>query len=148
MDTTRQNQTGFDQPNRPGYRGVFGLLQGIVEDLKRLATQQVQMAVHELQMEGARAISILVTAVISVILGALCLLFSLLTAAAALHELAGLAIWMSCGAIAVFLLFAVGGFLLYLKQEAEHFRMIPVRTLHTVKEDAKWIKEWIASPRT
>lgn len=148
MNTTRHEYDGSRQQDAPGSRGVLSLFQGILEDVKMLAGQQVRLAIHELQVEGARAVSIVVTAIIAGSLGALCLLFIMLTAVAALHEIAGLAMWMSCGVIALILIVAVGGFLLSLKQQAQRFRIVPVRTLHTVKEDAQWIKERIASPRT
>ena len=148
MNTTQHEYDGSRQQDAPGSRGVLSLLQGILEDVKMLAGQQVRLAIHELQVEGARAVSIVVTANIAGSLGALCLLFIMLTAVAALHEIAGLAMWMSCGVIALILIVAAGGFLLSLKQQAQRFRIVPVRTLHTVKEAAQWIKERIASPRT
>lgn len=150
MDTIQPKREEHDQsrnPDRLGSGGVIGLLQGIVDDVKRLVGQQVRLAIHELQLEGARAVGIVLAAIIGGILGVLCLLFLLLTAVAALHEIAGLAMWMSCGVIALVLMVAAGGLLLYLKGQMQRLRVMPVRTLHTVKEDAQWLKEWIASPR-
>jgi hypothetical protein len=118
----------------------MSLLQGIVTDVKMLIGQQIRLAIHELQLEGTRVIRIVATAIITSILGALCLFFLLLTAAAALHEIAGLALWMSSGVIALLLIVAAGGFLFSLKRNAQCLKIVPV--------DAQWIKEWIASPRT
>jgi len=148
MDTTPHIQEDSEQADAPAPTGVISLLQGLVDDVKLLVGQQVRLALHELQVEGARAVTIVAAACMSGILVALCLLFLMLTAVAALHELAGLTIWMSCGAVALALMIAAGGGLLYLKQQARRLRIVPARTLHTVKEDAQWIKEWIASPRT
>lgn len=150
MDTTQPKREEHDQshnPDRFGPGGVIGLLQGIVDDVKRLVGQQVRLAIHELQLEGARAVGIILAAIIGGILGVFCLLFLLLMAVAALHEIAGLAMWMSCGVIALVLMVAAGGLLLYLKGQVQRLRVMPARTLHTVKEDAQWLKEWIASPR-
>ncbi|MBX3300693.1 MAG: phage holin family protein [Nitrospira sp.] len=148
MHPTQHEHEDTRPSDTPGPPGVISLLHGIVEDVKRLGGQQVRLAIHELQLEGARAVSIVATAVITGILSGLCLLFLLLTAAAALHDIAGLAMWMSCGVIALILIVAVGGFLMYLKRQAHRFRLVPIRTFHTMKEDAQWIKAWIASPRT
>lgn len=148
MDTIHQGYDESRQPDASAPSGVLQLLQGIVADVRRLVGQQVRLAIHELQLEGARAIRIVLTAIISGILGALCLLFVLFMAVAALHEIVGLAVWMSCGAVALALMVVAGGLLLYLKGQIQRFRIVPVRTLHTVKEDAQWIKEWIASSRT
>ncbi|GKS62755.1 hypothetical protein YTPLAS72_00590 [Nitrospira sp.] len=148
METTQHGYDESRQPDAPPPSGVLQLLQEIVADVRRLIGQQVRLAIHELQLEGARAVGIVLTAIISGILGALCLLFVLLTAVAALHEIVGLAVWMSCGAVALALMVVAGGLLLYLKGQMQRLRVVPVRTLHTVKEDAQWIKEWIASSRT
>ncbi len=126
---------------------VLSLLQGIVEDIKTLASQQVQLAMHELQLEGARAASMIVTAILVVMLAALSMMLLLTASVAALYEVAGLPVWMSCGIIALVVIVGAGSLLFYLKQQAQRFRMLPVRALHTVKEDIRWIKEWIASPR-
>lgn len=146
MDSTG-NENLDTRAARANPPGVLSLLQGIVEDIKTLASQQVQLAVHELQLEGARAVSMIVTTVVVVILAALSLMLLLIAAAAALHEVAGLPIWMSCGIIALVVMVGAGGLLFFLKQQAQGFRLLPFRTLHTVKEDVRWIKEWIASPR-
>lgn len=148
MDTTQQEHDKSRQPDPPGPAGVLLLLQGIVADVRRLVGQQVRLAIHELQLEGARAVGIVLTAIISGILGALCLLFVLLTAVAALHEIVGLTVWMSCGAVALALMVVAGGLALYLKGQIQRLRVVPVRTFHTVKEDAQWLKEWIASSKT
>jgi uncharacterized membrane protein YqjE len=127
--------------------GVLSLLQGIIEDMKTLASQQVQLAVHELQLEGARAVGMVATAISIVILATLSMLLLLIASAAALHEVAGLPLWMSCCIMAFVVLVVTTGLMLYLKQQAQRFRLLPFRTLHTVKEDIRWIKEWIGSPR-
>jgi hypothetical protein len=88
------------------------------------------------QLEGTCAVSIVENRNITGILPALCLLFLLLTAVAALSEIAGLAMCMSCGVITVVLIVEAGALLLYLKRRAQRFRPVSVRTLHTVKEDA------------
>jgi uncharacterized membrane protein YqjE len=139
---TRGSQEGRGAPPR-----VLSLLQGILEDIQTLASQQIQLAVHELQLEGARAASMIVTAILVVILATLSIMLLLTASAAALHEIAGLPVWMSCGIIALIVMAGAGSLLFYLKQQAQRFRLLPFRALHTVKEDIRWIKERIASPR-
>lgn len=127
--------------------GVLSLLQGIVEDIKTLASQQVQLAVHELQFEGARAASMIVAAILAVILATLSMMLLLIASAAALHEVAGLPVWMSCCIMAFVVLVVTTGLFVYLKQQAQRFHLLPFRSIQTVKEDIRWIKEWITSPR-
>lgn len=142
-----ENENVNGEEARVRQPGVLNLLQGILEDIKTLASQQIQLAVHEFQMEGARAVSMIVAGIVIVILATLSMMLLLIAAAAALHEVAGLPVWMSCSIIALFVLVVAGGLLFYLKQQAQRFRVLPFRTLHTVKEDIRWIKEWITSPR-
>jgi len=131
-----------------GTPGIFGLLRGIIEDLKQLFWQQVQLAVHELKMEADRMVTIVTIAVSLGILTTLCVTFLLMTAVTALHETLGIAIWMSCGVIALVLMLVVGCLGFYLRHQMQRFRLLPIRALYTVKEDVQWIKEWIASPKT
>lgn len=150
MDTMRRHETDGhreDQPNPTGRIGVFGLISGIMDDLKKLAHQQVQLAIHEIQMEADRVVTIVTTAVSAVILVTLCATFLLLTAVAALHEMGGFSLWKSCGLVALILMVLAASLGLYLRRQTQRFRILPIRSLHTVKEDIRWIKEWIASPR-
>ncbi|MBS0152359.1 MAG: phage holin family protein [Nitrospira sp.] len=150
MATIRRHKTDADreiQPNPTGRVGVRRLVSGIMDDLKKLAYQQVQLAIHELQMEADRVVTIVTTAVGAVILVTLCATFLLLTAVAALHEMGGFSLWKSCGVVALILMVLAGILGLYLRLQTQRFRILPIRSLHTVKEDIRWIKEWIASPR-
>jgi uncharacterized membrane protein YqjE len=147
MDSTRNEKLDISGKARANTREVMSLLQGIVGDMKTLASQQVQLAVHELQREGARAVGMVATAIFTILLAALFMMLLLAASAAALHEVAGLPVWMSCGIIALVVIVGAGGLLFYLKQQAQRFRLLPFRTLHTVKEDIRWIQEWIGSPR-
>lgn len=151
MDSTRNIQDHDGEPRQSGSDGppgIFRLLHGIVNDLKKLVWQQVDLAIHELKMEADRVVTMVAVAISLSILTTLCLAFLLLTAVAALHEMAGFSMWMSCGVTALVLMVVTGCVGLYLRRHMQRFRILPIRTLHTVKEDVRWIKEWIASPRT
>lgn len=150
MDTTGNAQND-DRPRTPDaihHPGVFRLLHGIIDDLKKLVWQQIQLAIHEVQMEADRMVTMVAIAVGLGILTTLCLTFLLLTGVAALYELAGVSLWMSLGLLTVILMVMAGCLGLYLKRQTQRFRILPIRTFHTVKEDVRWIKEWIASSRT
>lgn len=146
MDSTK-NDNLDTQAARGDTPGVLSLIQEIVKDVKTLVGQQVQLDVHELQMEGARAVGMIVAAIFVVILAALSMMLLLAASVAALHEVADLPVWMSCCLVALVVLVGTTGLFFYLKQQAQRFHLLPFRTLHTVKEDVRWIQEWIASPR-
>ncbi|MBX3324946.1 MAG: phage holin family protein [Nitrospira sp.] len=151
MDSTQNIQGHDGEPRQPDSHGpsrVFRLLHGIVNDLKKLVWQQVDLAIHELNMEADRVVTMVALATSLSILATLCLVFLLLTAVAALHEMAGFSMWMSCGVTALVLMIVAGCVGLYLRRHMQRFQILPIRTLHIVKEDVRWLKEWIASPRT
>ncbi|MGE0469337.1 MAG: phage holin family protein [Nitrospira sp.] len=141
------NEKQDPQTARADTPGVLNLLQGIIEDIKTLASQQVRLAKHELQFEGARATSMIVAAIFAVILATLCMMLLFIASVAALHEVAGLPVWMSCCIMAFVVLVVTISLFVYLKQQAQRLRLLPFRSLQTVKEDIRWIKEWITSPR-
>lgn len=150
MATIKQQQEDADrvgQTHSPGRVGVLRLVSGLMDDLKMLACQQMQLAIHELRMEADRVVTIVTTAVGTIILATLCATFLLLTAVVALHEIGGFPLWKICGAVALILMILAGGVGWYLKRQMQRFRILPIRSLHTVKEDIRWIKEWIASPK-
>jgi hypothetical protein len=150
MATIRQQQEDAQrggQTHSSGRVGVLRLVSGLMDDLKMLACQQVQLAIHELRMEADRVVTIVATAVGTIILVTLCAAFLLLTAVVALHETSGFSLWKSCGVVALALVILAGGAGWYLRRQMQRFRILPIRSLHTVKEDIRWIKEWIVSPR-
>ncbi|HMS82757.1 MAG TPA: phage holin family protein [Nitrospira sp.] len=150
MDTMRRQEADADrepQPNPPGQVGVLRLVSGIMDDLKKLVCQQAQLAIHEVQMEADRVVTIVTATVSAIILVTLCATFLLLTAVAALHEMGGFSLWKSCGVVALMLMVLAGSLGLYIRWQTQRFRILPARSLHTVKEDLRWIKEWLASPR-
>ena len=78
---------------------------------------------------------------IAAILGLMAVILLCLTLVYVLHSLAGLSLWASYGVVAIL---AVGGAAILAYSAVKlgsTLRLWPFRTLHTVKEDAQWIKE-------
>ncbi len=135
-------------PVRNGHQpGMMALLQGLADDLKTLAAQQVRLALHEVHMEMGRAARIGALSAGLFVLAILTMVVLLFTAAFALHELGGWPLWASFGVTALVLLAGAGGIAYSITQVWRRVRFTPVRTLHTLKEDAQWIKEQLKSPR-
>lgn len=127
---------------------VWALLQGIGEDIKTLAAQQVRLAVHEVQMEIARIKLIAGLAVGLLVLALVFAVAAMLGVIAALHEFAGLSLLMSSLLVVGMLVAAAAGLTLYLVQQLRRLRFYPVRTWHTLKEDVRWITEQLVSRKT
>jgi hypothetical protein len=129
-------------------QGFTGLIMGIVEDVRSLMRQEAQLFRDEVKLEVSKAgqaasglgIGIGLTAV-----GGLMLLLMLVHG---LHELTGLPLWVSYGAVGV-VAAGIGGILMKRARSlAGNIQAMPRRTFYTIKEDAKWIKEQFASRKT
>lgn len=125
-----------------------GLFRRLAEDLRTLAVQQLRLAAHEVQLESSRLINIAVLSVLLVLVGIVALVVTALALVVTLHEVAALPLWASYGCVTALLLLAVGALVLTIKHQVSHIHFLPVRTLHTLKEDTQWIKEQLASLKT
>lgn len=128
--------------------GIVGLVQGLFMDLKRLAAQQLRLAVDEMHDELGRMVRIGVSIAGLMVFALTLAVLLALTAVAALHELAGLSLWASSLLVATVFMVCIAGLALFVKQQIARFRPYPVRTLFTLKEDAIWIREQIVSRKT
>ncbi len=137
-----------DLEKQSGPVAIPELFRRLADDLKTLAVQQLRLAAHEVQFESSRLIRIAVLAVSLVLVSIVALVVTTLTLAVTLHELAGWPLWASYGAVSVLLLTVAGALGLTIKHQAGQIHVLPVRTLHTLKEDTQWIKEQLASLKT
>ncbi|MFO0773754.1 MAG: phage holin family protein [Nitrospiraceae bacterium] len=139
------NQTEQAQADGAAPRpSIVALLGGVLNDLRTLAEQQVQMAVHEVQMEIGRLKTILRTALGLLVVAQALIGLLILALVAALHEFAGLSWMLSAALVGAILL--VGGAVLawYVKQQLGRLRLYPARSLHTIKEDVRWITQLVS----
>ncbi|HJU03613.1 MAG TPA: phage holin family protein [Nitrospiraceae bacterium] len=141
--TDTQSQTSF------GLKSSFAaLVEGLIQDIKHLIAQEIQLAKHEVQQELGKAR----TAAISIgaglgaaILGGLLLIFMLVHL---LHALTGLPLW-ACYGIVGGVCVAAGVFLILKgKNTAADIHVVPPKTVQTIKENATWIKDQTQSART
>lgn len=128
--------------------GFVALLQSLFADLKLLATQQLRLAVDEMHLELSRLVRIGLSIVALIVAGLALVVILALTVVAALHEVAGLPVWVSSLVVAAALGIGAAGVGFYLKGQITRFRPYPIRTFFTLKEDTQWIKEQIASRKT
>jgi uncharacterized membrane protein YqjE len=129
------NETATDNP--PSTAQLVG---GIVDDVRKLVRQEVDLARQELKQQWERA----KTAVGSLLIGVSLLIFASFLLSFMLvyilHDLAGVPTWGSFGIVGG-VLAAVGGFLLALaKQRASSIQIPPPLTTETLKENVQWMK--------
>jgi hypothetical protein len=126
--------------------GFTGLVMGIIQDVRSLIRQEAQLFRDEVKLEVSKAgqaasglgIGIGLTAV-----GGLMLLLMLVHG---LHELTGLQLWICYGTVGV-VVAGIGVILMKRAQSLAGSIQAMPRTLYTMKEDAKWIKEQIISKK-
>jgi hypothetical protein len=126
---------------------IVALASSVLADLRGLFAKEVQLAKHEMQLELSKVVKASIQAGIAAILGLMAVILLCLTLVYVLHSLVGLSLWASYGVVAIL---AAGGaaILAYLVIKlGSTLRLWPFRTLHTVKEDAQWIKEQVLSPK-
>jgi hypothetical protein len=127
---------------------IVALASSVLADLRGLFAKEVQLAKHEMQLELSKVVKASIQAGIAAILGLMAVILLCLTLVYILHSLVGLSLWASYGVVAIL---AAGGaaILAYLVIKlGSTLRLWPFRTLHTVKEDAQWIKEQVLSPKS
>lgn len=127
---------------------IASLVTGLVEDLRRLFAQEVQLARHEMQHELGKLIKGAMHAGIAIVLAMLATLFLLMAVIHLLHFYSGLPLWACYGIVG--LLAAAGGAAVFARLIAigSTLRLWPFRTFYSLKEDAKWIKEQLLSTKT
>lgn len=127
---------------------IASLVTGLVEDLRRLFAQEVQLARHEMQHELGKLVKGAMHAGIAIVLAMLATLFLLMAVIHLLHVYSGLPLWACYGIVG--LLAAAGGAAVFARLIAigSTLRLWPFRTFYSLKEDAKWIKEQLLSTKT
>jgi uncharacterized membrane protein YqjE len=111
-------------------------------------TQELQLAKHEMQQESSKLVKAAIHAGVAALFGLMAVILLCLTLVYVLHSVLGLSLWASFGIVA--LLAAIGAAALgYLVTKiTKSLRLWPFRTVHTLKEDAQWMKEQVLSPKT
>jgi hypothetical protein len=117
-------------------------------DARRLFRQELHLLRDECLFEIAKVRHAAMLIGVGIGLTAIGGVFALIMMVRVLHEFVQLPLWASYGLIGIILL--AGGVSLFAKakQSLQSFHLMPHRTLHSVKEDAQWIKEQISLNKT
>ena len=133
---------------RTSVNGLIGLLGGLIEDVRTLLRQELQLLRDEFFLEIGKIRQAVVAIGAGIGFTVLGGVFALIMLVQVLHQFVHLPLWACYGLIGGLLL-AVGVFLLIkAKQSLENFNLMPRRTLRSMKEDAQWIKEQISLNKT
>ena len=133
-----------EEMHRSG-NGIFGLLCGLIGDARTLIRQELQLLRDEVFSEISKFRQAAVAMGVGIGFAALGGLFALIMLVHVLHEFVHLPLWACYGLIGVILLAVGAALLIKAKNALQSFNLIPRRTLHSVKEDAQWIKEQVSN---
>jgi len=127
---------------------IARLISDLLADLRTLMQQQVQLFRHEIEAEVDKVKKASIWLAVG---GALIGLGGLVCIIALVHLLVavtGLPLWACYGIVGTLL--AGGGFILVKLAITLSGKVhaLPVQTIQTMKEDARWIKEQLASNKT
>ena len=134
----------MDASSRPT---IVALASSVLADLRRLMSQEVQLAKHEMQHEVRKLVKAAIQGGLAAVLGLMTVILLCLTLVYVLHSL-GLPLWASYGVVAILAAAGAAGLGYLVMKLTTSVRPWPFRTLRTVKEDAQWIKEQVLSPKT
>jgi hypothetical protein len=127
---------------------IAALATGLVADLKHLFRQELRLAQHEMQLELRKLVMGILYASLAILLSLVSITFFLVMLVHILHTVAGMPLWTSYGIVGLITVLLSGVFGYGLFNLASTLRLWPFRTVHSIKEDAQWIKEQLLSTRT
>ena len=127
-----------DRPMKPAFASLVAAL---FPDVKRLLSQEIRLAKHEMQQELGKAKSAAVSIGIAVPLAAIGGLLLIVMLVPLLQALAGLPLWVSYAIVGG--LVTIGGVMLVFKgkRTAGDIHITLPQTGHTLKETVAWIKD-------
>ena len=128
--------------------GIFGLLSGLIGDVRTLFRQELQLLRDELFLEIATIRQAAVAMGVGIGITAIGGLFALIMLVYVLHEFVHLPLWACYGLIGGILLAVGSALIIKATQSLQNFSLMPRRTLRSIKEDAQWIKEQVSLNKT
>lgn len=127
---------------------LAGLITGLVDDLKKLIRQELRLVRDEIRVELGKA----QRGVVSLAIGVGCLavggLLLILMLVHLLQFLTEWPLWVCYGLVGALLLAAGAWAALKGQRAVKDVHAVPIQTVQSIKEDARWIKEQVASTRT
>ena len=127
---------------------IAALATGLVADLRQLCAQEIRLAQHEMQLELRKVAMGFLHAALAIMLSLIAVTFFLVMLVHLLHSYTGMPLWACYGLVGLIAVAFSGLFVFNLAKLGSSLRLWPFRTFHSIKEDARWIKEQLLSTRT
>ena len=126
---------------------IPGLIRGILDDLRTLIREEIELARVELRQRAGRAKSAAISLAVAAIAMTLGGAFLLIAIALGISDLLNWPAWAGFLAVAIVM---AGGGLVALgagRKEIRHFHAVPEETVSSVKENSAWIAKRMSSVR-
>ena len=135
----------MSQAHDTGPSGFESVVVGLLRDVRTLVRQEMALARHEVQYEIGKILKAVLWFGMAVVLGVIGLFAIAAACGLILFEYTGLPAWACAAIVSVILLGGVWGLMVAGRGVAKSVRVVPLRTVRTIMDDAKWITEWMST---
>ena len=123
--------------------GIETVLGGLLRDVRALVRQEMALAQHEVQYEIGKILKSVLWCGIAAVLALIGLFAGASVCVLILYEYTGLPAWACAAIVSVVLLGGAWGLAAAGWGVAKSVHVIPLRTVRTLMDDAKWMAEWV-----
>ena len=123
--------------------GIETVVCGLLRDVRMLVRQEMVLAQHEVQYEIGKILKSVLWCGIAAVLALIGLFAGAAVCVLILFEYTGLPAWACAAIVSVVLLGGAWGLAAAGWGVAKSIHIIPLRTVRTLMDDAKWMTEWV-----
>ena len=123
--------------------GIETMVVGLFKDIRALVRQEMVLAQHEVEYEVGKILKSVLWCGIAAVLALIGLFVGAAVCVLILYEYTGLPAWACAAIVCVVLLGGAWGLAVAGWGVAKSVHIIPLRTVRTLMDDAKWMTEWV-----
>jgi len=138
----------MSQAQDTGRSGFETLMVGLLGDVRTLVRQEVVLAQHEVQYEIDKVLRAAAWFGIAVVLAVIGLFVIAAAGVLILFEYSGLPSWACAVMVSIVLLGGAWWLVAAGRGVVQSIRIVPVRTVRTLRDDIKWMAEWVRTRLT
>ncbi len=133
----------MSQAHDTGPCGFESVVVGLLRDVHALARQEMALARQEVQCEIGKILKAVLWFGMAMVGGVIGLFAIAVACVLILFAYSGLPAWACSAILSVILLGGAWRLLLAGREVVKSVHFVPLRTLRTLVDDAKWIAEWV-----
>jgi uncharacterized membrane protein YqjE len=123
--------------------GLDTVVVGLVRDVGRLLRQELALARHEVQYEIGKILKAVLWCGMAVVLALIGMFAMAAACMLILFEYTGWPAWACAAMVSIILLGGAWGLAVAGWGVVKSVRIVPLRTVRTLVDDARWIAEWV-----